>query len=184
MQTVTYTDAATNTVMKLHVPAAFVGTSPQKIVGDKAKEWWEYRDNTDNKVSVGPEIHMLADFTPIALFRERIMNVSLKYKHLHLTSDEFAAEGEAAGDDGGYVSSNQVLTAKDRLKGVFLRYAKRAPPLFEVPDFLRARSCDRACLGQMSIPDPKDRAWQLLMQGVANLVIGDSPSRRTMAGTV
>ncbi len=135
MQTVTYTDAATNTVMKLHVPAAFVGTSPQKIVGDKGKEWWEYRDNTDNKVSVGPEIHMLADFTPIALFRERIMNVSLKYKHLHLTSDEFAAEGEAAGDDGGYVSSNQVLTAKDRLKGVFVRYAKRAPPLFEVPDF-------------------------------------------------
>jgi esterase/lipase superfamily enzyme len=175
LQTVTYTDAATNTVMKLHVPAAFVGTSPQKIVGDKAKEWWEYRDNTDNKVSVGPEIHMLADFTPIALFRERIMNVSLKYKHLHLTSDEFAAEGEAAGDDGGYVSSNQVLTAKDRLKGVFVRYAKRAPPLFEVPDFLGPVVATELVSASESIPDPKDRAWQLLMQGVANLVISEFP---------
>jgi esterase/lipase superfamily enzyme len=175
LQTVTYTDAATNTVMKLHVPAAFVGTSPQKIVGDKGKEWWEYRDNTDNKVSVGPEIHMLADFTPIALFRERIMNVSLKYKHLHLTSDEFAAEGEAAGDDGGYVSSNQVLTAKDRLKGVFVRYAKRAPPLFEVPDFLGPVVATELVSASESIPDPKDRAWQFLMQGVANLVIGEFP---------
>src|SRR5262249_24050351 len=48
LQTVTYKDAATDTVMKLRVPAAFVGTSPQKIVGDKDREWWEYRDNTDN----------------------------------------------------------------------------------------------------------------------------------------
>jgi esterase/lipase superfamily enzyme len=177
LQTVTYTDAPTKTVLKLRVPAAFVGTSPQKIVGDKDREWWEYRDSTDNKVSVGPEIHMLSDFTPIALFRERIMNESLKYKHLHLTSDEFAAEGEVAGGDGGYVSSNQVLTAKDRLKGVFVRYGKRAPPSFEVPDFLApVLATETASVSASdSVADPKDRAWQLLMQGVANLVISEFP---------
>jgi esterase/lipase superfamily enzyme len=175
LQTVTYTDADTNTVMKLHVPAAFVGTSPQKIVGDKDRVWWEYRDSTDNKVSVGPEIHMLSEFTPIALFRERIMNESLKYKHLHLTSEEFAAEGEVAGGDGGYVSSNMVLTSKDRLKGVFVRYAKLPTGLFEVPDFLAPVVATEPVSASEAIPDPKNRAWQLLMQGVANLVISEFP---------
>jgi esterase/lipase superfamily enzyme len=175
LQTVTYTDAATDTVAKLRVPAAFVGTTPQKMLGDEGREWWEYHDNTDNKVSVGPEIHLLAKFTPIALFRERIMNEPLKYKHLHLTSEEFAAEGEVAGDDGGYVSSNLVLTSKDRLKGVFVRYAKLAPKLFEVPEFLAPVVATEPVSASEATTDPKDRAWQLLMQGVANLVMTEFP---------
>ena len=174
LQTVTYRDAKTNTEVTLRVPAAFVGTAPQKIVED-GSEWWEYRDNKDNSVSVGPEIHLLAEFTPIALFRARIMKASLTYKHLHLTSEEFAAEGEAAGDDGGYVSSNLVLTAKDKLKGVFVRYAKVPPASFEVPDFLLPVVATELPSSSEAQPDPKTRGWQLLMQGVANLVMGEFP---------
>ena len=85
------------------MPAVFVGSTPQKSVGENDSEWQEYRDS-DKKVSVGPEIHLLADFTPIALFRDRIMKVSLNYKHLHLTSEEFAAEGETGGDEGTWLN--------------------------------------------------------------------------------
>ena len=171
LERLSYTDPKTKTEVKLRVPTAFVGRTPQQST-DNATVWQEYRDN-DNKVSVGPEIHLLSDFTPIALFRDRIMKVPLNYKHLHLTSDEFAAKGDAEGDDGGFVSTNLVLTSKDRLKGVFMRYAKTPPASFEVPDFLVPVVATEPTSSRGS--DPKIRGWQLLMQGVANLVVSEFP---------
>ena len=174
LKAVKYRDARTNTEIKLRVPVAFVGSTPQKSVGENDSEWQEYRDS-DNKVSVGPEIHLLADFTPIALFRDRIMKVSLNYKHLHLTSEEFAAEGDAGSEADGFFSSNLVLTSKDKLKGVFVRYAKVPPASFEVPDLLLPVVATEPASSSGAQPDPKTRGWQLLMQGVANLVMTEFP---------
>jgi len=174
LKAVPYRDTKTNTEITLRVPAAFVGSTPQKSVGENDSDWQEFRDS-DNKVSVGPEIHLLADFTPIALFRDRIMKVSLNYKHLHLTSEEFAAEGETGGDEDGYISSNMVLTSKDRLKGVFVRYAKKPPASFEVPDFLVPVVATEPASSRGAQSDAKTRGWQLLMQGVTNLVMTDFP---------
>jgi esterase/lipase superfamily enzyme len=168
--TIPYPDPKTGTELKLRVPVAFVGKTPQKSIGS-GMEWHEFRES-ENKLSVGPEIHRLADFTPIALFRDRIMKASLIYKHLHLTSDEFTAEGNAGDEIEGYFSSNMVLTAKDKLKGVFMRSAKRPPDSFEVPDFLVP-----IVASEPGGPkgDPRTRGWQLLMQGVANLIVSEFP---------
>ena len=85
----------TKTDIRLLVPLQFVSGTPQKF--DRATpdgDWQEYRNNVD-KVAVGPVIHLLSDFTPIALFRQNIMRASLNYRRLHLTSEEFAAVGDA-----------------------------------------------------------------------------------------
>lgn len=160
--------------VNLPLPVAFVGKTPQKGLGQDGKEWLEYRAG-DNSVSVGPEIHLLSQFTPIALFRERIMSASLKYRYLHLTSEEFAAQGDVGSDSDGFSSSSLVLTSKDRLKGAFMRYAKNPPAGFEVPDFLLPMLPTETLETGATQPDQTTRGWQLLMQGVANLVTGDFP---------
>ena len=135
--------------MKLHVPAAFVGTSPREIVGDKGKEWWEYRDNTDNKVSVGPEIHMLADFTPIALFRERIMNVSLKYKPSPSdvpTNSLQRSRPRAMTVDTSLIQSGPH--GQGQAEGRVRALCQAGAAIVRGAGLSRARSCDRACLGQ------------------------------------
>src|SRR5215510_9454747 len=146
LKVVTYKDSdpRTKTDLRLLVPLKFVSEAPQKFIGTAiGGDWQEYRDNVGN-VSVGPVIHLLSDFTPIALFRQNIMQVALNYRRLHLTSEEFAAVGDAEDKDGGYVSSNLVLTSKDKLMGVLMRYRKTPPTSFvEVPDFL-ARGSSRA----------------------------------------
>ena len=99
-------DPKTKTDLRLLVPLKFVSETPQKFDGGATGgDWEEYRDNVSN-VSVGPVIHLLSDFTPIALFRQNIMQVALNYRRLHLTSEEFAAVGDAEDKEGGYVSSN------------------------------------------------------------------------------
>jgi esterase/lipase superfamily enzyme len=166
----------TKTDVRLLVPLKIVGETPQKFGGGTSGGNWQEYVNNDGKVAVGPVIHLLSDYTPIALFRHNIMQVSLNYKHLHLTSDEFAARGDADDKDGGYVSSNLVLTAKDRLKGVFLRYPKTPPKSFvEVPEFLVPVVAVEPASVDASNPDPTARGWQLLMQSVANLVESEFP---------
>ena len=160
--------------INLPLPVALVGKTPQKGLGQDGKEWLEYRAG-DNSVSIGPEIHLLSEFTPIALFRDRIMSAALKYNHLDLTSEEFAEQGDAGGESDGFSSSSLVLTSKDRLKGVFMRYAKQPPAGFEVPDFLLPMLPAETFATGATRPDEKTRGWQLLMQGIANLVVGDFP---------
>jgi esterase/lipase superfamily enzyme len=178
LKEMTYKDPnpKTKNDIQLLVPVKFVGGTPQKFDGaTSGGDWQEYRNN-DGKVAVGPVIHLLSDYTPIALFRQSIMQVSLNYKHLHLTSEEFAVRGDAEDKDGGYVSSNLVLTSKDQLKGVFLRYPKAPPKSFvEVPDFLVPVVAVEPASLDTSKPDPTTRGWQLLMQGVANLVVSEFP---------
>ena len=169
-------DPKTKTDLRLLVPLKFVSETPQKFDGGATGgDWQEYRDNVSN-VSVGPVIHLLSDFTPIALFRQNIMQVALNYRRLHLTSEEFAAVGDAEDKEGGYVSSNLVLTSKDKLMGVLMRYRKVPPKSFvEVPDFLTAVVATEPAQSDASKPDPTARGWQLLMQGVANLVVSEFP---------
>jgi len=178
LKELTYKDPnpTTKTDIQLLVPLKFVEETPQKFDrGTSGGDRQEYRNN-DGKVALGPVIHLLSDYTPIALFRQSIMQVPLNYKHLHLTSEEFAVRGDAEDKDGGYVSSNLVLTSKDQLKGVFLRYPKAPPKSFvEVPDFLVPVVAVESASPDGSRPDPTARSWQLLMQGVANLVESDFP---------
>lgn len=169
-----YRDPESGTEVKLRLPVAFVGNSPQKGVGDLGHKWQEYRAG-DNKVSVGPELHLVSQVTPIALFRERIMSAALRYTHLHLTSMEFTAQGDAGGETDGYSSSSLVLTFKDQLKGVFMRYAKQPPASFEVPDFLLPVIATEPSSSGVPKVDQTARGWQLLMQGVANLIISEFP---------
>src|SRR5262245_8131755 len=177
LKVLTYKDPNPNTKtdLRLLVPLKFVSDTPQKFDGGAiGEDWQEYRDDLGN-VAVGPVIHLLSDFTPIALFRQNIMQVALNYRRLHLTSEEFAAVGDAVDKDGGYVSANLVLTSKDKLKGVLMRYRKIPPQSFEVPDFLTAVVATEPAQSDPSKPDPIVRGWQLLMQGVANLVVSEFP---------
>ncbi len=78
-----------------------------------------------------------------------------------------------------------VLTTKDRLTGVFVRYPKlppdpknsklpTPPPPFELPDFLEPIVASEPKRDQ-NAPDARTRGWQLLMQGVVNLALGEFP---------
>jgi esterase/lipase superfamily enzyme len=165
----------TTTDIALLVPRKLVPETPQAFKDDASGgELQEYRSG---KVAIGPVVHLLSDFTPIALFRESVMQVALTYKHLHLTSDEFAAVGEADDPDGGFISANMVLTSKDKLKGVFIRYPKVPPESFELPDFLVPVIATEPSQPDRERTDTKARGWQLLMQGVANLVMSEFPRR-------
>ena len=184
LKEVLYRDQKTSTDLKLLVPAKIVPeTAAHHWTNDEKVAVYEYRDG---RVSVGPVVHLLSEFTPIALFRRSIMKEALRYKTLHLTSDEFAAVGEGGspqGEDGGYISANMVLTTKDKLTGVLLRYPKLPPKdstlppslvPFELPDFLEpivANDPQR----NAETPEAKIRGWQLLMQSVANFVLGEFP---------
>jgi esterase/lipase superfamily enzyme len=162
----------TTTDLTLLVPLKLVPETPQKFETDAAGvESQEYRNG---KVAIGPVVYLLSDFTPIALFRQSIMQVALTYKHLHLTSDEFAAVGETDEADG-FVSANLVLTSKDKLIGVLIRYPKVPPASFELPDFLAPVVANEKPQPGKETSDARARGWQLLMQGVANLVVGEFP---------
>jgi pimeloyl-ACP methyl ester carboxylesterase len=169
LEKLTYADEKTKTKINLRVPVALVGRTPQKSVGDNNSEWFEYR-HPENKLAIGPEVHLLSTYTPIALFRERILQVPLHYKRLELTSNEFAAVGDVSGDDGGYTSSSLVVTYKDKLEGVFMRYAKVPPESFAVPDYLAPIVATAPADPKL---EPKARGWQLLMQGVSNLAVSE-----------
>ena len=169
LKELTYQDPNTKTDIKLLVPLKFVGESPEKLHANASDDGWREYRSQDGKTAVGPVIRLLSDVTPIALFRENIMRVSLDYKHLHLSSEEFTALG-ASDDNGGYFSANMVLTAKDKLEGLFMRYPRSPPDTFvEVPDFLVP------VVG--SGPEAKAQAWQLLMQGFANLAMSEFPQK-------
>ena len=172
LQRISHKDPGTGNELWLRLPVALVGRTYAKNLGEHASEWSEYRA-PDNSVSVGPELQPLSRYTPISLFRERILSVPLKYKHLHLTSEEFAAHGENDKDD--FFSHNLVLTHRDQLKGVFMRYARRPPAGFEVPDFLLPMVAAEARPTGTAKPDATTRGWQLMMQGITNLVAGEFP---------
>jgi hypothetical protein len=176
LKEVTYKDPKTSADIHLLVPFKFVGAIPQKFNGGAAGGGWQEYRSDDGKVAIGPIIHLLSDYTPIALFRQSIMKVSLDYNHLHLTSEEFSVRGEANDEDGGYKSSNFVLSAKDQLKGVFFRYPKVLPKSFvRGLDFLAPVVAVEAASTDGPRPDPTTRSWQLLMQGVANLIESEFP---------
>jgi esterase/lipase superfamily enzyme len=176
LKEVTYKDPKTRSDIRLLVPLKFAGGTLQKFDGGGAGGGWQEYRSDDGKVAIGPIIHLLSEYTPIALFRQTIMQVSLNYKHLHLTSEEFSVRGEADDKDGGYRSSNLVLSDKDQLKGVFFRYPKVPPKSFVgAPDFLVPVVAVEPASSDGSRPDPTSRSWQLLMQGVANLMESEFP---------
>jgi len=174
LQKISHKDPVTKSEVWLRLPVALVGRTYAKNLGAHESEWSEYRA-ADNSVSIGPELHPLSRYTPISLFRERILGVPLRYKHLHLTSEEFAAQGGLGTDSDGFFSHNLVLTYRDQLKGVFMRYAKRPPAGFEVPDFLLPMVAAEAHEAATPKPDATTRGWQLLLRGITNLVASDFP---------
>lgn len=175
LKEVRYNDPKTGDKLNLLVPAKIVPeTAEHQWTDDAGAAVYEYRDG---RVSVGPVVHLLSDFTPIALFRQSIMQAALRYKTLHLTSDEFAAVGEggsADDEDGGFVSANMVQTTKDKLTGVLMRYPKKPPGSFELPDFLEPIVTSEP-QPDKEAPDARTRGWQLMMQGIGNLVLGEFP---------
>ncbi|MDX2204943.1 MAG: alpha/beta hydrolase [Hyphomicrobiaceae bacterium] len=172
LKPLTYKHAKTQTDIELLVPLKLVEGAPQAFGGDLPDGGWQEYRSSNGKVSVGPVVHLLSEYTPISLFRHNIMQASLNYRHLRLTSEEFAAEGFAEDNEGGYTSSNLVLTAGDKLKGVFIRYPMATPAGLALPSFLEPVAAAEPPAADGAKPDAANRAWQLLMQGVSNLAVG------------
>jgi esterase/lipase superfamily enzyme len=172
------------TGLKFLLPEKLVSKDAQRSLHSD-KHWAEYRAE-QGALSIGPEKIPLSDETPISLFRARIMGTrgQLTYKQLHLTSEEFTALAEVAvpqpekpGEDFLFFSYNQILTDGDQLKGLWMRYNILPPDWFKVSDFdfllpmVEAETAE----SNTSKPDPKERAWRLLMQGVTNLIASEFP---------
>jgi esterase/lipase superfamily enzyme len=157
--------------LRLLLPAGFVDTTFKKAGTKNQDEWWEYRAS-DGSIAIGPELYSATKHTPVSIFKRRILGVAIDYKHFHLTSDEFNARGDV-GEEDGFFSYNLVHRSKDLLKGLFMRYAKRAPAGFTVPDFLEPiLAADPEPEANL---DRSTRGWRLLMQNITNLVAGEFP---------
>jgi pimeloyl-ACP methyl ester carboxylesterase len=167
-------DPASKTKLSFYLPEKLVSSTGLGDTGQCSGEWSAYIEK-DWKLAIGPQIYPLAVETPISLFRKNIMKFSIDYSHLHLTSEEFTAEGEVANDIGGYVSYNLAFTIDDQVKALFMSYAKRPPQDFKVPDFLLPMLEAESQAPGSEDPDPRTRGWLLLMQGVTNLLASDFP---------
>ena len=157
------------------MPLNFVSATPQKFDESSPDGGWQEYKDSDGKVAVGPVIHLLSEFTPIALFRQNVMQVVSA-----IQASAFDVRGVCRpgrdDKDGGFVSSNLVLTFVDKLKGVLMRYAKAPPKSFvAVPDFLVPVVATETPTPGAANPDPTARGWQLLMQGIANLLVSEFP---------
>ena len=169
------TDSASQATMKFFLPEKQVGSELQgNAVGRCDSKWAAYVEK-DWLLTVSPQIYSLYDNTPISLFRSSIMPFPTVYSQLHLTSDEFTTKGEVDNDIGGYVSYNLAYAAGDQVKALFMTYAKRHPETFKVPEFLRPLIEAEPKPGDETQPDATTKGWQLLMQGVTNLIASDFP---------
>ncbi len=136
LKELTYRDQKTGTDIQLLVPLNFVGATPQKfdeqqpgqrLAGIQGQRRQGGR-RTGNSSAVRVHAHC-------AVQAERHAVVSA------IQASTFDVRGVCRPgrrqQDGGFVSSNLVLTFVDKLKGVLMRYAKAPPKSFvAVPDFL------------------------------------------------
>ena len=168
-------DPASKAKLTFYLPEKLVSTTALGDSAGKCSGEWSAYIEKDWKLAIGPQIYPLSVETPISLFRKNIMKFSIDYSHLHLTSEEFTAEGEVANDIGGYVSYNLAFTIADQVKALFMSYAKRPPQDFKVPAFLLPMVEAEPQAPGAEEADPRTRGWLLLMQGVTNLVASDFP---------
>jgi alpha/beta hydrolase family protein DUF900 len=169
------TDPASKATMKFFLPEKQVGPEMQGNAPGQCDSKWSAFVEKDWLLSISPQIYSLYDNTPISLFRSSIMPFPIVYSQLHLTSDEFSTRGELENDLGGYVSYNLAYAVGDQVKALFMTYAKRHPVSFKVPAFLRPLVEVDAKPGDETQPDADTKGWQLLMQGVTNLIASDFP---------
>jgi hypothetical protein len=169
------TDAASQTTMRFLLPEKQV--EPEQIgnAAGRCDSQWAAFVEKDWLLTISPQIYSLYDNTPISLFRSSIMPYPTVYSQLHLTSDEFTTKGEVDNDRGGYISYNLAYAVGDQVKALFMTYGKRYPETFTLPGFLRPLVETEAKPGDETQPDARTRGWQLLMQGVTNLIASDFP---------
>jgi pimeloyl-ACP methyl ester carboxylesterase len=168
-------DPGSKAKLTFYLPEKLVSTTALGDPAGKCSGEWSAYIEKDWKLAIGPQIYPLAVETPISLFRKNVMKFSIDYSHLHLTSEEFTAEGEVANDIGGYVSYNLAFSIADQLKALFMSYAKRPPQDFKVPAFLLPMVQAESQASGAEEADPRTRGWLLLMQGVTNLIASDFP---------
>jgi esterase/lipase superfamily enzyme len=170
------------------LPEKLIDNAPQPTLGNEV----EYRE-TNWAAAIGPVRLPLAQITPIALFRERVLGSDPRdprlerrvYKDPYLAPDEFRALGEVTrqSDDpavatDSYSFFDQVLTDGGELKGIFMRYAMQKPPkLFRASDFDFLLPMLEASASEMDTQKREQRVWQLLMQAVTNLIASDLPNQ-------
>jgi len=168
-------DPTSQASMTFLLPEKQVAAQPHGNAAGKCDSKWSAYLAKDMLLSISPQIYSLYDNTPISLFRSSIMPFPTAYTQLHLTSDEFTTKGEVANDIGGYVSYNLAYSVGDQVKALFMKYARRHPSDFNVPDFLRPLIETESKPGDETQPDARTKGWQLLMQGVTNLIASDFP---------
>jgi alpha/beta hydrolase family protein DUF900 len=172
------TDPASQAAVKFILPAKRVGPEMLGNAAGKCDSKWSAYVEADEKawrLTISPQIYSLYDNTPISLFRSSIMPFPTVYSQLHLTSDEFTTKGDVDDDLGGFVSYNLAYAAGDQVKALFMTYTKRHPETFQVPEFLRPLIEAETKPGDETQPDARTKGWQLLMQGVTNLIASDFP---------
>jgi alpha/beta hydrolase family protein DUF900 len=168
-------DPVSRASMTFLLPEKQVGSQPQGNVAGTCDSNWSAFVEKDWFLTIGPQIFSLYDNTPISLFRSSLMPFPTVYSQLHLTSDEFTTRGEVDNDLGGYVSYNLAYAVGDQVKALFMTYAKNHPKTFNVPEFLRPLVDAEGKPGEETQPDAKKKGWQLLMQGITNLIASDFP---------
>jgi hypothetical protein len=168
-------DTGSRASMTFLLPEKQVGAQPLGNVAGRCNDNWTAYLAKDMLLSISPQIYSLYDNTPISLFRSSIMPFSITYSQLHITSDEFTTKGVVANDIGGYVSYNLAYAVGDQVKALFMKYAKRHPRDFQVPDFLRPLVEAEGKPADETQPDATTKGWQLLMQGITNLIASDFP---------
>ena len=169
------TDPGSQATLKFLLPEKQVGAELQGNIPGNCGSGWSAYVEKDWLLAISPQIYSLYDNTPISLFRSSIMPYPTAYSQLHLTSDEFTTKGNVDNDIGGYVSYNLAYAVGDQVKALFMAYAKRHPETFSVPDFLRPLVEAETKPGDETQPDAKTKGWQLLMQGITNLMASDFP---------
>ncbi len=168
--------------LELLLPLKLVKAEPEQE-GDGHDKWLTYtasRPNPDGNgrtiyVGIGPVIYPLSSYTPISLFRDRIVEAAVQFDGLHLTSDEFIGRGKF-GENNAVTSYNMVLSHDSELRGLFMRYRNDVLPSgFKVPDFLIQTAGAEPVTSETEKIEPTVRGWQLLMQGLTNLIASHFP---------
>ena len=168
--------------LELLLPLKLVKAEPEQE-GDGNDKWLTYTASSPNPdgngrtvyVGIGPVIYPLSSHTPISLFRDRIVGAAVQFEGLHLTSDEFIGRGKF-GENNVVTSYSLVLSHDTELRGLFMRYRNDVLPAgFKVPDFLIQMARAEPVASETEKFDPTVRGWQLLMQGLTNLIASHFP---------
>ncbi len=168
-------EPASQATMRFALPVRQVAPEPRGNPRGSCDSRLSVYEAEDSLLSISPQIYSLYDNTPISLFRSSIMPYPMAYSRLHITSDEFTTKGVVDNDIGGYVSYNLAYAVGDQVKALFMKYARRHPRDFDVPEFLRPLVEAAAKPGDETQPDARTKGWQLLMQGITNLIASDFP---------